>query len=121
MDVTRLSVLSVRFFETAGIAVIVAGSLYASAVFVLAVGRPAARDMALRKYRQGLGKAILLGLELLVAADIINTVGVDPSLRSVAVLGGVVLIRTFLSFSLEVEIEGTWPWRRGAERSAGGT
>ena len=59
-----------------------------------------------------LGRSILLGLEFLVAADIIRTVAVQPSLQNVAVLGLIVLIRTFLSFSLEVEIDGRWPWRR---------
>jgi uncharacterized membrane protein len=63
-------------------------------------------------YRSKLGRAILLGLEFLVAADIINTVAIEPSLQSLAILGGIVLIRTFLSFSLEVEIEGRWPWDR---------
>jgi uncharacterized membrane protein len=58
------------------------------------------------------GRSILLGLEFLVAADIIRTVAVQPSLQNVAVLGLIVLIRTFLSFSLEVEIDGRWPWRR---------
>lgn len=58
-----------------------------------------------------MGRAILLGLELLVAADIINTVAIDPTLESLAVLAGIVLIRTFLSLSLEVEIEGRWPWQ----------
>jgi uncharacterized membrane protein len=67
---------------------------------------------ALRLYRANLGRGILLGLELLVAADIIGTVAVTPSLANLAVLGGIVLIRTFLSFSLEVEIEGRWPWAR---------
>ncbi|NYI96980.1 DUF1622 domain-containing protein [Streptomonospora nanhaiensis] len=66
---------------------------------------------AYRPYRQGLGRAILLGLELLVAADIIRTVAVAPTFRSVGVLAGIVLIRTFLSFSLEVELEGRWPWQ----------
>jgi uncharacterized membrane protein len=64
-----------------------------------------------RQYRQQLGRSILLGLELLVAADIIRTVAVTPTLTSVAVLGGIVLIRTFLSFSLELEITGRWPWQ----------
>ena len=63
-------------------------------------------------FRSSLGRAILLGLEFLVAADIINTVAVTPTLLSVAVLAGIVIIRTFLSFSLEVEIEGRWPWQR---------
>ena len=61
-------------------------------------------DSAYRAYHQRLGQTILLGLELLVAADIIGTVAIDPTLQSVAVLGGIVLIRTFLSFALEVEI-----------------
>jgi uncharacterized membrane protein len=60
------------------------------------------------------GRSILLALEFLVAADIIRTVAVEPSLENVAVLGLIVLIRTLLSFSLEVEIDGTWPWRRAA-------
>jgi len=60
------------------------------------------------------GRSILLGLGFLVAAAIIRTVAVQPSLQNVAVLGLIVLIRTFLSFSLEVEIDGRWPWRRAA-------
>jgi uncharacterized membrane protein len=69
-------------------------------------------DVRYRRYRQQLGRAILLGLELLVAADIIRTVAVDPTLESAAALGVIVLIRTALSFSLEVELEGRWPWAR---------
>jgi uncharacterized membrane protein len=73
---------------------------------------------AYRDYRQHLGRAILLGLEFLVAGDIINTVAVDPTFRSVGVLAGIVAIRTFLSFSLEVEIEGRWPWARAGGSTA---
>ena len=69
---------------------------------------------ATNSLRSSLGKAVLLGLELLVAADIIYTVAVELTLRSVAVLAGIVAIRTFLSFSLEAEIEGRWPWQRQA-------
>ena len=65
-----------------------------------------------RVVRTAFGRSILLGLEFLVAADIIRTVAVQPSVRNVATLGLIVLIRTFLSFSLEVEIDGRWPWRR---------
>jgi uncharacterized membrane protein len=68
-----------------------------------------------RRFRQNVGRAILLGLELLVAADIIRTVAISPTLQSVAVLSGIVLVRTFLSFSLEVELTGRWPWQRGPE------
>ena len=64
-----------------------------------------------RLFRGQLGRAILVGLELLVAADIIRTVAVTPTLESVAVLAGIVVIRTFLSWSLELEISGRWPWQ----------
>ena len=64
------------------------------------------------RFRRVLGRAILLGLELLVAADIIKTVAVTPTLESVAVLAVIVLIRTFLSWSLELEISGRWPWQK---------
>jgi uncharacterized membrane protein len=71
-----------------------------------------------RALRQRLGRAILLGLELLVAADIIRTVAVTPTFTSAGVLGIIVVIRTFLSFSLEVELEGRWPWQPKSRRSA---
>jgi uncharacterized membrane protein len=64
-----------------------------------------------RTFRQSIGRAILLGLELLVAADIIRTVAVTPTFTSAGVLAIIVAIRTFLSFSLEVELDGRWPWR----------
>ena len=67
-----------------------------------------------RSYRQLLGRSILLGLELLVAADIIRTVAVTPTFESVGVLAIIVLIRTFLSFSLELEITGRWPWQKAS-------
>nr|WP_240163192.1 DUF1622 domain-containing protein [Mycolicibacterium sphagni] len=73
---------------------------------------------AYRAFRQQLGRSILLGLELLVAADIIRTVAVTPDARSVAVLAGIVLIRTFLSFSLELEITGYWPWQKNRQPQA---
>lgn len=68
-------------------------------------------DDSIKPYRQELGRAILLGLEFLVAGDIIRTVAVDPSLQASIVLGLIVLIRTFLSMSLQVELEGRWPWQ----------
>ena len=102
--------------ELVGIAVIIGGAIVSAALFA----RAAFRDppgQAYRRLRSNLGRSILLGLELLVAADIINTVAIDPSLESLAVLAGIVLIRTFLSFSLEVEIEGRWPWQREPEEA----
>lgn len=71
-----------------------------------------------RAYRQLLGRSILLGLELLVAADIIRTVAVTPTFESVGVLAIIVLIRTFLSFSLELEITGRWPWQKESAKPA---
>jgi uncharacterized membrane protein len=99
---------STRFIELIGIFVIVIGIAVAGIRFL----RDRAEDGAYHTLRSTLGRAILLGLELLVAADIINTVAIEPTLESLAVLAGIVLIRTFLSFSLEVEIEGRWPWQR---------
>ncbi len=95
--------------EGAGVATVVLGAVVA-AVRALRYRGPAASTY--RTYRQALGKAILLGLEFLVAADIVRTVSHVPSLQQVAVLGGIVVIRTFLSFTLEVELEGRWPWQR---------
>lgn len=96
--------------DAAGVAVIVVG---AAAATVIAGNRARLRESDVyRRYRQQLGRSILLGLELLVAADIIRTVAVTPTLTSVAVLAGIVAIRTFLSFSLELEITGRWPWQK---------
>ncbi|GAA1134024.1 DUF1622 domain-containing protein [Citricoccus alkalitolerans] len=69
------------------------------------------------RYRRSLGRSILLGLELLVAADIIRTVAIEPTFDSVGVLALIVLIRTFLSFSLELEITGRWPWQKKPQQS----
>lgn len=107
--------------EIVGVAIIVVGALIASTLFLReGLGTPG-WGRAYTQYRANLGRGILLGLELLVAADIIGTVAVTPSVESLAVLAGIVLIRTFLSFSLEIEIEGRLPWRRAeAEAREGG-
>jgi uncharacterized membrane protein len=100
-----------KVIDGAGVAVVVVGLLLATCVFALAQRDPAGRGAAYRVYRQQVGKAILLGLEFLVAADIIRTVAVSPSFRGVGVLALVVAVRTFLSFTLDVELEGRWPWQ----------
>ena len=105
-----------KVIDGAGVVVIVAGLLVATVGFVAAQRGPADRGAVYRSYRQQVGKSILLGLEFLVAADIIRTVAVAPSFRGVGVLAIVVAVRTFLSFTLDVELEGHWPWqtaRRG--------
>jgi uncharacterized membrane protein len=101
--------------ELAGIAVIVIGAVAATVAFLLAVGRGSEIHALYRSYRRALGRAILLGLEFLVAGDIIRTVAIEPTFRSVGILAVIVLIRTFLSVELELEIEGRWPWQRRPE------
>ena len=96
--------------DVVGVVAIVIGVVYATADAALrGLSR---RGPVYTRFRRVLGRAILLGLELLVAADIIKTVAVTPTLESVLVLGIIVLIRTFLSFSLELEITGRWPWQK---------
>ena len=95
--------------DGAGVLVIVLGILIASSRFAL---RRRQEESAYRQFRHDLGRGILLGLEFLVAADIIRTVAVKPTLEGVIVLGLIVLIRTFLSMALQVELEGHWPWER---------
>ena len=117
MELMQLIEGVTRAVELVGIAVIILGAIVSAGLFALALRRTGP-GVAYAALRSNLGRSILLGLELLVAADIINTVAIEPTLDSVIVLGGIVLIRTFLSFSLEVEIEGRWPWqRKAAERS----
>jgi uncharacterized membrane protein len=102
-----------RIVEITGIAIIAAGAFGTLALFLYRSVRAGAfTNEAITNLRSSLGRAILLGLEFLVAADIINTVAVEPTLTSVAVLAGIVAIRTFLSFSLDTEIEGRLPWQR---------
>lgn len=97
--------------ELAGIVAIAVGALIASVVALVRLARGTAGGRLYEWYRQTLARTILLGLEFLVAADIINTVAVDPTFNSVGVLGLIVVVRTFLSFTLELEITGRWPWQ----------
>jgi len=117
MDLGFTSTLHIitRIIEGMGVMVIVVGIAIAGIGYVR---RP--RDLnSYQQLRATLGRAILLGLELMVAADIIYTVAVEPTWDSVAVLGVIVIIRTFLSLSLEVEISGRWPWsRRGGDETS---
>jgi uncharacterized membrane protein len=101
--------------DIAGVGVIILGILLSSGYFLLMLLHRTDAAAAYKRYRQNVGRALLLGLELLVAADIIRTVAVKPTMESVLVLGLIVIIRTFLSWSLEVELEGRWPWQRPKE------
>ncbi len=98
--------------EAAGAAIMILGGILAIAEYGLSLVRSVTRVDAYPRLRQQLGRAILLGLEILIVGDIVRTIIVDPTVDSVTVLGLVVLIRIVLSFSLEVEIDGVWPWNR---------
>jgi uncharacterized membrane protein len=103
----------VRGFEVGGVAILVVGSLATFVSAALSYRRVGGRR-AYEGARRNVGRAILLGLEFLIIADIVMTITVDPTLKSAAALGVIVLVRTFLSFSLEIELEGSLPWRRQA-------
>lgn len=98
--------------DAAGVVAIVLGAVVATLLAAAALLRHQAGRGVYHQYRQRLGRSILLGLELLVAADIIRTVAIAPTFESVGVLALIVLIRTFLSWSLELEITGRWPWQK---------
>lgn len=114
MDFVSIMHIITRAIEAVGVAVIVIGITVSGFAYLKS---PRGLD-AYGDLRAGMGRAILLGLELMVAGDIINTVAIEPTLDSVVVLGVIVAIRTFLSLSLEVEISGRWPWQgKGGEQS----
>lgn len=100
--------------EAVGVLVIIAGSVAASLRF-LAHYRQQAEGVAYRDYRRQLGRSIILGLEFLIAGDIIRTVVVADTLSNIAVLGLIILIRSFLSVTLFLEVEGRWPWQQPRE------
>jgi uncharacterized membrane protein len=105
--------VSEHLFEIAGVGILVIGGLVSLAVWLrdLAQGH---RLVAYTGLRHNIGRTILLGLEILIVADIILTVAIDQTFENAATLGLIVLVRTFLSFSLDVELDGVVPWRRGA-------
>ena len=112
MDFQEIMEATGKAVDAAGVVAIVLGAVAASLIAVSALLRRGVEKDVYHRYRQRPGRSILLGLELLVAADIIRTVAVTPTFQSVGVLGLIVLIRTFLSFSLELEITGRWPWQK---------
>jgi uncharacterized membrane protein len=102
-----------QLFEAIGALVLLGGFVVSVGVAARCWRRDRDARAAYRGLRQSFGSAILLGLEILVAADLVRTVAVAPTLQNVLILGLIVLIRTFLSFSLDIEIDGVLPWRRG--------
>lgn len=105
--------------EALGVALIVGGLVFASTRYAFVPANSA--RVRYQRYRQDLGRAILLGLEVLVAADIVRTVAFTPTMASVAVLALIVVIRTFLSWSLTLELEGRWPWQHEARSNDSST
>jgi uncharacterized membrane protein len=103
-------------FEVAGALALIIGTVIAAVKFGTALLGGAGMVSALVPLRQDIGRAILLALELLVAADILRSVAISPTFQSVGVLGLIVVVRTFLSWTLQVEIDGVWPWQGRGSR-----
>jgi len=99
--------------EALAVAIMVGFILFVTARWLLHIGQK--REKAYERYRTSVGRSLLIGLELLVAADIIRTVALDTSLMNVATLAALVLVRTFLGWTLTVEIEARWPWQKASD------
>ena len=106
--------------ELLAVVIIVAVILTATALYVSQILAQRADAITYKNYRQQIARALLLGLEILVAADIIRTIALEPTLQNVLILGLLVLIRTFLGWSLVVEIEERWPWQSLRVEAEGG-
>jgi uncharacterized membrane protein len=100
----------VKVVEAVGAGIMVIGGLWALLGYIVGMAHSGRHESSYRQLRQRLGQSILLGLEVLIVGDIVRTIIVDTTVESVAVLGLIVIIRIVLSFSLEVEIDGAWPW-----------
>lgn len=105
--------------DVGGVIVIVVGIIIATVRFLLQSQRGESGADTFKNYRQGLGQALLLGLEVLIAADIIRTIAIPTDFLQIGILAAIVVIRTFLSWSLEVELEGRWPWQQGSAAESG--
>ncbi|MFC9876964.1 DUF1622 domain-containing protein [Nocardia salmonicida] len=112
MQFTEVIETAGQVLDGAGVAAIVIGGFIGTVRFLRQLAEHQEFERAYTTYRRGLGRAILLGLEFLVAADIIRTVAISPTFTSVGVLALIVLVRTFLSYSLELELTGKWPWQQ---------
>ena len=110
MTFTEIITIAGYAIEAAGVLVVITGSCISSVVFIRSF-RNLPEGIAYRTYRRQLGRSIILGLEFLIAGDIIRTVVVADTLENVTVLGLIILIRSFLSVALHLEVEGRWPWQ----------
>jgi uncharacterized membrane protein len=122
MDLSYQEVMSdaVKVFELVGVAILVVGSTLAFAAYGLELVRRTSRLTAFKDLRASLGRSILLGLEVLVVADIVRTIVVEPTFESAATLGVIVLVRVLLSFAIDVEVDGVAPWRKADRADAEG-
>ncbi len=118
MDLSYSEVMSdaVRAFELVGVAILILGSVLAFVGYGRELLRGTEHLAAFKDLRDSLGRAILLGLEVLVIADIVRTIVVEPTLQSALGLGVIVVVRVLLSFAIDVEVDGVAPWRRKAEK-----
>lgn len=114
--VIQVAEWTVAITELLGLGIIAFTAVYSIAIAGIHVIKGYDSEGIFREVRQRLGRGILLGLEFLIAADIILTVAIDLTFESVGVLALIVLVRTFLSFTLEVELTGTWPWQRSSQQ-----
>src|SRR5210317_1682339 len=110
MQFTEVISVAGYAIEAVGVLVVVVGSCVSSVIFARTF-RQLPEGIAYRTYRRQLGRSIILGLEFLIAGDIIRTVVVADTLENVAILGLIILIRSFLSVTLHLEVEGRWPWQ----------
>ena len=110
MQFTEIISIAGYTIEAVGVLVVIVGSCISSIVFIRTF-RNLPEGIAYRTYRRQLGRSIILGLEFLIAGDIIRTVVVADTIESVAILGLIILIRSFLSVTLHLEVEGRWPWQ----------
>lgn len=112
MDIATFAQETGKMLDACGIFVVLAGVGLATVVAVISVFHAKSTHQVYRNYRHNLARSILLGLEFMVAGDIIRSVAGDLTLETVAVLGLIVIIRSMLSVEFEMEIEGRWPWKR---------
>ena len=119
MDFEDVLDLAVRLFEAAGVGILVLGGVISVVVYARDLLGCRDRRLAYTALRHNLGRTILLGLEVLIVADIILTVAIAQTLENAITLGVIVLVRTFLSFSLDIEMDGVVPWRRRASERPG--
>ncbi len=107
----EITEMVVQAFDALGVAILVVGILVATILFLPSLLRPAELIAAIETLKVRIGQVMLLGLEVLIAADIVKTVALEPAIENMAALGLLVVVRTFLSWTLALEIKGRWPWQ----------